>query len=141
MSLRNLIIGCFFTVTSVGQAKVLREPQQVGGDIGMRGINVLEMTLKKATIGTSISFDGQEATSFYSSLPKSIKVDDPEEATGFIAKDKMNTAVIKCVKNKYNPKRGLYEALPNGPHCTISIGSSTAKAIAPALKWISEPNQ
>lgn len=127
----------FLAVISACSNPIVRLPQQVGGDVGMRHIEVRDLTFKNAIVGTTMSFKGTDALSLYGTLPKVLIENDPEEATGFVATDKINAVSIKCQKSRYSEANQAYVRINGGPLCTIRINDGRSVHVQGAeSKWI-----
>ena len=131
----RFFIAVLLLTVSAQAKKSTREPQQVGGDIGMRAIEVASMELKNATVGSAMSFRGSEAQSLYFALPKSFIEDDPEESSGFIAKGPQQSVLVKCVKNQIT-RNGTYKPVAGGPLCSVIIKTTPAEKTPPEIKWV-----
>lgn len=113
-----------------------REPQQVGGDVGMRHINVDSLSMQNADVGMKIAFRGAEAESLYNSLPPPLSPDNPEEFVGFVARGKINSVLIRCARKKYDGDRNEYLPIGGGPLCTVSIEKTDSRTNILQNKWI-----
>jgi hypothetical protein len=130
-------------ISSISFAKkIVREPQQVGGDVGMRDIEIHDIVTEKADVGTTMSFKGADASSLHAVLPTLASSENPQETTGFIAHDSNRAVVVKCIKNQFSDTRNAYEPVQGGPLCSVTIKEAPTRKAPSALRWIaSESNK
>lgn len=129
------VLGIAF-VGCATEKLIPREPQQVGGDVGMKHINVEALSLKNAGEGMKISFRGKEALSLYNTLPVSILSENPEEAAGFIARGKTHSVIVRCVSKRYDGTRKNYVAIHDAPLCTVTVEKAKPQADLMQNKWV-----
>ena len=138
--MKRVFLSVLFAVVGCTTGKNIdREPQQVGGDVGMKHINVDSLTMKNANLGTSMSFTGSQAESLYNSLPKSLIENDPEGTTGFVARGPANSLIVRCARNTFDSRLRQYVPFSKGPHCKITIEKTTPRLEIMQNKWV-QPN-
>ena len=138
---RHLIIAfVLIGIASTTQAKrneiINRQPQQVGGDIGFKQIDVQQLNVEKANVGTTMTFRGSDAVTLYQVLPRVVGGQDQEETVGFVAHDQLHAVYVKCIKRQFNTKKGIAVPIENGPLCKIEIQENKLNLAPQELKWI-----
>ena len=87
-------------------------------DAGVPYINVNDLTLREADVGSKIEFKGPDAINLYNALPP---MDAENHRRGFTALGKQKAVSIICYNSEYIEKTSSYKKLKDGPECIIAV--------------------